>query len=161
MECEICGSDSLLSEVLVGASSLMLCNDCEKFGHRQKTQLTLRTHATHANRPLSSATRGVDLEFPPLKQDYRQVIQGEMRKREWNLEDLAKAVFEKRSVIAKIESGHLEPEDALVSRLEKTLGVKLRESLSSAAEPEKAMAPRLSSSTGMTLEDLVVVKRKA
>jgi putative transcription factor len=46
--------------------------------------------------------------------------------RGWTREELARRVFEKESVIQRIESNSLTPSDELIEKLERVLSIKLR-----------------------------------
>ncbi|MCK9322391.1 MAG: helix-turn-helix domain-containing protein, partial [Candidatus Methanomethylophilaceae archaeon] len=49
------------------------------------------------------------------------------------LEDFAKSILEKKGTIGKIEANDLIPDDKMIAKLEKALGIKLREAVQSGA----------------------------
>ena len=70
-------------------------------------------------------------------------------KRNWSQEDLAKKLNERKSVIAKLESKTMYPDDNLTKKLERTLGIKLIEAAEAVQVDSKA------NSRGMTLGDYI------
>jgi putative transcription factor len=67
----------------------------------------------------------------------------------WKREELARKINEKLSVLEKLEKGRMRPPDALVSKLERTLQVRLRERI------EEGEGPQHTESTPLTLGDLI------
>jgi putative transcription factor len=61
-----------------------------------------------------------------LVEDYGKRIQQARMQRGWTREELARRVFEKESVIQRIESNSLTPSDELIEKLERVLSIKLR-----------------------------------
>jgi putative transcription factor len=59
--------------------------------------------------------------------DYHRRIQQARSKLGWSQEDLGQKINERKSVISKIENKSMTPDDRLVRKLEKALGIKLME----------------------------------
>jgi putative transcription factor len=62
-----------------------------------------------------------------LVEDYHKRIQQGRDKLGWNQEQLGQKINERKSVISKLESRSMKPDDKLVRKLEKALGIKLME----------------------------------
>jgi putative transcription factor len=61
--------------------------------------------------------------------DYHKRIQQARNGHGWSQEDLGQKINERKSVISKIENKSMKPDDKLVRKLEKVLGIKLMEVL--------------------------------
>jgi putative transcription factor len=59
--------------------------------------------------------------------DYHKRIQQARTAKGWNQEELGQKINERKSVISKIENKSMKPDDRLVRKLEKALGIKLME----------------------------------
>lgn len=62
-----------------------------------------------------------------LVEDYHKRIQQARDNLGWNQEQLGQKINERKSVISKIENKSMKPDDKLVRKLEKALGIKLME----------------------------------
>ena len=89
-----------------------------------------------------------------LAEDYPQRIRQARMSRDWKQETLASKINEKKSVINKLESGDMRPNDELVAKLERILGIKLKEKIS-LTKPEAKQAY----SKGLTLGDFVKAEK--
>jgi putative transcription factor len=141
MICEMCGSDKnklLLTEV--EGALVKVCPDCARFGKGRKEEKPAPAM------DVSSGGSSGGFSLPPLKKkgayskdvfdrmgddelvdDYGKVIRRSREALHLSQEDLAKKINEKKSIIAKLESGNMVPSDDLVKKLEKALLVKLKE----------------------------------
>src|SRR5437870_10938400 len=72
-----------------------------------------------------------------LAEDFPQRIRQAREARGWKQADLGAKINERVSVIAKLESGTISPGDSLVRKLERELGIKLKERV----EPVAAKKP--------------------
>ena len=161
MICELCGADvPRLKTVAIDATVLAVCDSCSRFGEavaapvlRQGTMPPVIAQRLEARQrrmtPKDVFTEGGELE---LAEDFPQRIRGARESRGWKQVDLGAKINEKTSVIAKLESGAMTPGDGLVRKLERELGIKLKERIAPVAV-KKAVA-----TGGFTLGDLV--KRK-
>jgi putative transcription factor len=164
MICEMCGSDKnklLLTEV--EGALMKVCSDCARFGKGRKEEKPPPVMAG----PTGGSSGGFSLQ--PLKKkgaysrdvfdkmgddelvdDYGNVIRRSREALHLSQEDLAKKINEKKSIIAKLESGNMIPSDSLVKKLEKALSVKLKEKY---VAKSQTLKPK--SSGPVTLGDLV------
>lgn len=123
----------------------MLCERCAKFGVETRGPPTRKAGRPAPPRP---SRPPVASEFE-LAEDYPDRIRKAREGRGWKREELARSINEKLSVIEKLEKGKIRPDDALLSKLERTLRVRLRERVEEA--PTGARSERRS----MTLGDLI------
>jgi len=143
MECELCGREATLVPVSVGGSKLSVCGKCTRFG----TVLTTRTLT-------SKHTSSFAPDLNELASDFSSRIRKARQKKGWDQEELARKIFEKKSVILKLENGHLTPSERLVKKLQKALGISLSGSKSS-DEETPVVRPR----GPVTMADLIDFKK--
>jgi putative transcription factor len=127
MECEICGKGTkkiFLTEI--EGVVLRACEECSKGGEVLST--ISENNKPSIERKISKISNYQEGEYE-LIEDYGKVI-GEARKRiEISLEELAKMIGEKESLIRKIEREEIRPPDKIINKLEKFLKVKLKEKI--------------------------------
>ena len=99
--------------------------------------------------PKDVYTQAGELE---LLEDFPQKIRRARESRGWKQADLGAKINERVSVIAKLESGAITPGDDLVRKLERELGIKLKERVQPIAVKKQAAG------AGITLGDLVKMK---
>ena len=161
MICELCGADvPRLKNVAIDATILSVCADCSRFGDevstpalRQSTMppIIAQRLETRQRRmtPRDVFTQAGELE---LAEDFPQRIRQAREARGWKQADLGAKINERVSVIAKLESGTISPGDSLVRKLERELGIKLKERV----EPVAAKKP--AAGGGVTLGDLIKMR---
>jgi len=159
--CELCGADvPRLKNVAIDATILSVCADCSRFGDevstpalRQSTMppIIAQRLETRQRRmtPRDVFTQAGELE---LAEDFPQRIRQAREARGWKQADLGAKINERVSVIAKLESGAISPGDALVRKLERELGIKLKERVEPVAVKKQATG------SGVTLGDLVKMR---
>ena len=159
--CEVCGRQTqMLRVVLIEGSELNACPDCAKFGversPKPKRMTSAPVHVSEAleKREKRSQTIDVFQQGPEeLAPDFPQRIRKARERLNWTPEELGKKLNEKKSVILKLEAGQMRPDDALIRKVERTLGIKLKE------RPTQSAAPRAASPRGLTLGDLIKLDR--
>ena len=161
MICELCGADvPRLKNVAIDATILSVCADCSRFGDevstpalRQSTMppIIAQRLETRQRRmtPRDVFTQAGELE---LAEDFPQRIRQAREARGWKQADLGAKINERVSVIAKLESGAISPGDALVRKLERELGIKLKERVEPIAVKKQATG------SGVTLGDLIKMR---
>ena len=116
MLCELCGDREAGFKVVLEGSELMVCEHCktpEAVKIEQKT-------------PFFRGKQSGESEFLELLPDFGERIREGRKKKQIGRGDLALKLGIKESLFSKIEGGDLEPDDLLVSKIEKELGIKLR-----------------------------------
>ena len=158
MICELCGADvPRLKSVAIETTVLSVCGDCARFGEemasaplRPSTMPPVIAQRLEARQrrltPKDVYTQSGELE---LIEDFPQLIRQARESRGWKQADLGAKINERASVIAKLESGAITPGDDLVRKLERQLGIKLKERV--APVSVKKAAPGAS----LTLGDLL------
>lgn len=147
----MCGTEEpRLKPVVIEGTRLLVCARCARFGtevQEPKPRRPQTPPARAGRRPVAPAPRE-EVEYD-LALDYPDRIRRGREGRGWKREDLARQINEKLSVIEKLEKGKMRPDDALVSRLERALGVRLMERV----EEEVPPSPR--DTRPLTLGDLI------
>ncbi len=158
MICELCGADvPHTKNVAIESTVLAVCNNCAKFGDEVSTPVVRRgTMPPVIAERLEARKRRqtprdvyADAGQEELADDFPQRIRRAREDRGWKQADLGAKINEKVSVIAKLESGTISPNDALVKKLEHHLGIKLKEKVVPIA------MKKASASGGLTLGDLI------
>jgi len=144
MECEICGKEASTAKMIViDGSSLIACKDCASFGKEKPTPAgPERTRQPALEKPSfgGEAARRIPVKrvlFEPRRKEFdlgleivpdfgKRVMQAR-QKAGLTAKELAMKVFEKESLLHRIENQGIKPSDPLIKKLEKALGVELRE----------------------------------
>ena len=150
MLCEMCGTErGRLRPVEVEGVTMQLCSDCAKFGTEKAHEAPkhsvgspqagvrsggadggwsvpgmARPRRSGSGKPKKDALSHEELE---LVEDYPVRIRKARETLGISQEDLGKKMNEKKSVIAKLEGGTFRPDNKLIGKLERTLGIRLRE----------------------------------
>ncbi len=136
MICEMCGKEVPQTKtVVVEGSRLNVCPSCSRFGEDYR--------ASQSGAPISSSIIEQRLEkrekrmktkdiysgssSTELIDDYGTVIREAREAKGMDLEQFAASILEKKGTLSKVESGALVPDDKLIKKIEKALGIKLTE----------------------------------
>lgn len=136
MICEMCGKDVPQTKtVIVEGSRLNVCPNCSRFGEDYR--------ANQSGAPISSTVIEQRLEkrekrmktkdiyagttTTELVDDYGGVIREAREAKGMDLEQFAASILEKKGTISKIEANTLIPDDKMIKKIEKALGIKLTE----------------------------------
>ncbi len=140
MICEMCGKEVPLTKtVVIEGSRLNVCPNCARFGEDYR--------ANQSGAPISTSVIDQRLEkrekrmktkdiyagtsSVELVDDYGGVIREARVAKGMDLEQFAASILEKKGTLAKIESNSLVPDDKIVKKIEKALGIKLTETVNS------------------------------
>lgn len=120
MRCEVCGKEAKLIRAEIEGAELWVCSKCASLGKplyepQQRKKVSIKREYFKVEEPFV------------LVENYGEVIRKAREKKGLTREELAKKLFEKESVLQRIEANELEPSDALTLKLEKLLGIRLRE----------------------------------
>ena len=161
MICELCGADvPRLKTVAIDATVLSVCGDCARFGDevsgpalRASTMPPVIAQRLEARQrrmtPKDVYEQGGELE---LMEDFPRRIREAREARGWKQADLGAKINERASMIAKLESGAISPGDELVRKVERQLGIKLKERV------QPVSVKKAAASGGVTLGDLLKEK---
>jgi len=124
MECEICGKETkkiFLTEI--EGVVVRVCEECSKGG--KILNIISENNKPKIERQMSNYQ---DEEYE-LIEDYGKVIEEARKKIGISLEELAKRIGEKGSLVRKIEREEIRPSDKIIDKLEKFLRIRLREKI--------------------------------
>ena len=140
MICEMCGKEVPLTKtVVIEGSRLNVCPNCARFGEDYR--------ANQSGAPISTSVIDQRLEkrerrmktrdiyagasSTELVDDYGGVIREARIAKGMDLDQFAASILEKKGTLAKIESNSLVPDDKIIKKIEKALGIKLTETVQS------------------------------
>ena len=151
MRCEICGKKIVGNpmKTKIESSIMTTCTECAKFGKIQREPAKPRKH-----RPVNRAPR-IREPSEEVIENYNKIIRDAREKKGWSREELAEKLYEKASVVNRIESGKMIPDIKLARKLEKTLHIILIEKI----EDNRTEDMSSSSSRGATIGDIARIKR--
>ena len=139
MNCEICGKpiEGRPIRTKIDGSVLEVCKECSKFGRVQKDtplerKFVSRNKKGKVQNKRPQARQNVQRRMreepmDELVEDYNTVIRKARESKGWTREELGAKMYEKVSVINRIESGKMEPDIKLAKKFEKTLNITLIE----------------------------------
>ena len=132
--CEMCGKEfSSLRRAIIEGTTMSVCGGCVKFGVEQAgaaTEVTGRSRVTQAveKRAVRGRTRDIyESMQEELVEDYGERVRNARNRKGMTLEQLGERLKERVSELAKVEAGTYHPTDTLVAKLERELGIKLKE----------------------------------
>jgi putative transcription factor len=156
MRCEICGKKIIGQPIKtkIESSVMNTCKECSKFGKVQRETPRPQGQFRRSSPGPSRKFRSTKPSYEVIE-DYNKVVRESREKKGWSREKLAEKIYEKVSVINRIESGRMIPDMKLSRKLEKTLGIILLE------KTDETIAEEVSSSNvrGATIGDIARIKR--
>jgi putative transcription factor len=152
MRCEICGKNILgqPTKTKIDGSVMSVCAECSKFGKIQREPPNPSKPRTIRRTPRIREPTSEVLE------NYMTIVREAREKRGWSREELGEKIYEKVSVINRIESGRMTPDLKLARKLERTLKVTLVEKLDDTLS-EEFKAGSLKSAT---IGDIARIKKR-
>lgn len=135
MICELCGKDTPYAKtVLIEGSFLKVCEDCTKFGEEakleKKEEISFPISQRLEKRKMRMRAKDVyNTATKELASNYPQRIRNARNAMGWTQEKLGKKINEKKSVINKLETGDMTPDEKLIVKLEKALKISLTEEM--------------------------------
>jgi putative transcription factor len=163
MQCETCGKDVKVGlRVKLEGSVIFTCESCAKYG---EVVAEVKTAPKAEKKPVFEQPRRPVFQpsgeeyVESLVENFHSVIKNAREKMGWKQEDLAKKLNEPMSMVHRLETeAHFEPSDELVRKLQKVLGVKLKESVK--ADGMGGLKSGSKNAKDLTLGDVVVVKKR-
>jgi len=147
MECEICGAEGAGYLILVEGAKLTVCSDCSGAGKLLRAPAPPRDES-------SPAYKGkVEME---VVDGYGAVIAAARKRMGLPLEVLAERINEKHSFLERVEHEKTLPDEKLAHKLEKELGIKLLQEVSSGV----AVNVKDGQGKGMTLGDILEIQQR-
>jgi len=165
MRCEVCGRRIIGPpyRAMIEGAKMLVCSNCAKLGSiiwEAKTEPRMKKVAKRLPAPVLPPRKQPPLsetENLELVDDFGAKVRHAREKMGLSHEDLGKKISEKVSVLRKIESGKMTPDNLLVEKLQHALHIKLLVPVSEPKVPSKALASRPASPT---LGDIARVKKE-
>lgn len=145
MECEICGADGAGYIILVEGAKLNVCRDCSGAGKLLRAPAPPRAAAP---------ARAARLELE-VADGYGKLIADARKRMGLPLEVLAERINEKHSFLERVEHERTLPDEKLARKLEKELGIKLLQEVSSGSPVDV----KDRQGAGMTLGDILEIQK--
>ncbi|MGQ9641190.1 MAG: multiprotein bridging factor aMBF1 [Candidatus Bathycorpusculaceae bacterium] len=168
LRCEVCGRKIYGKpfRVIIEGAKMLVCNECSKHGkivweeELKPKSLTLKPRTTSPLIKMQSKKPQANVAEPSLElvEDFELKVKQAREKLGLSHEELGKRINEKVSVLKKIETGKMRPDNTLTAKLEHALKIKLlvppaEEKIPKAATPKPA-------SRELTLGDLIQLNKK-
>lgn len=169
MRCEVCGHKIHTEPItaIIEGARLTVCIECSKHGkivtqddYTLKTKPTGKTIAPTVHVPIIVQKKKPEVKVQitqEIVEDFSTKIRQAREKLGLTHEDLGKRINEKSSVIAKLETGKMEPSNVLATKLEHALKIKLLTPITE--EKTQAQIPK-TVNREMTLGDLIQFDNK-
>ena len=167
MRCEVCGRKihGKSYKVMIEGARLTVCGRCAKYGtivweEKKPEPVMPRTKAATRRSPLETRSKKPQVTVEStleLIEDFDVKIRQAREKLELSHEDLGRKISEKVSVLKKIETGKMTPDNRLATKLEHTLKIKLLVQVSEEKVPKAKIKPV---SRELTLGDLIQLDKK-
>ena len=148
MECEICGAEGAGYIVLVEGAKLNVCQDCSGAGKLIRAPQPVRDPTVQSARAGKAEMEVVD--------GFGSIIAAARKKMGLPLEVLAERINEKHSFLERVEHEKTLPDEKLAHKLERELGIKLLQEVSSGT----AVDVKDRQGKGMTLGDILEIQLK-
>ncbi|MBP3790756.1 MAG: TIGR00270 family protein [Methanobrevibacter sp.] len=164
MECEICGKpvpENNPIRAKIEGSVMVVCKECSKLGTVQKAQPKPRfvKQNNKTKRPTTTRNKPYSRNVEPseeLIEDFSFEVRKARESKDWSREELGKRINERVSVISRIETGKMTPDNKVTKKLEKALNIKLLEKVDNID-----LNQFVNSSSGeRTLGNVMKIKRK-
>ena len=160
MECEICGrqvSDNPTRAKIEG-SVMIVCDECAKLGKIQKAPPKPKFRKSNKPKKTKKTKQNYSKNEPKeeLIEDFNIQIRKARESKNLSREDLGHKIYEKVSVINRIESGKMIPDVRLTKKLEDALNIKLLENV----EELDLSKYTGNSAQGRTLGNVVKIKKR-
>jgi putative transcription factor len=157
MRCEICGK-SITGKPLktkIEGSLMITCQECSKFGKVQREPQKLgRSRGAARRGGVRRQPRPIEPTYEVLE-NYNEIVRKAREKKEWSREELGEKIYEKASVISRVESGKMVPDIKLAKKFERILHVTLLEKTSDVTKEDFGS----SKIKGATIGDIAKIKR--
>jgi putative transcription factor len=147
----MCGKETgAIKKINIESSILSVCQSCAKFGKEEEPEpipkqpsgqrrsgtsrprsesSSVEERLAHRQRRLQSKDIFAVASQRELVEDYHKVIQQARMAQGLNQEELARKLNERKSIIAKLETKSLSPDNKLIKKLEKALKIELMENV--------------------------------
>lgn len=151
MECFICGKETKkIFKIDVEGNLIEVCENCKSFGKVVFIENLRKNTKTKINKNIS-------IEEFELIENYGDVIRRKREELGLSIEELAKKLGIKGSLLSKIEKCEIYPEEKTIDKIEKILNVKLREKVEN-IKKKKVRNEKQEKYEKLTIADIVEIK---
>lgn len=163
MICEMCGKDvTFLRKVTIEGVLLEVCSECSKFGVESKKEVPKEQGPKPiiAQRLEVREKRGrprdvlEKFEKEDIVEDYAQRIRVARERTGMSQKELAMKINERVTILSKIEAAQMRPDEKVIAKLQKELGIVLKERV-----PE-VVAAKESVRASLTLADHIRMQKE-
>ena len=162
MICEMCGKNvTFLKKVTIEGVLLDVCSECAKFGVESKKDvpkeqgpkpiIAQRLEVREKRSRPRDVLERMDKE--DLVEDFAQRIRIAREKAGMSQKELAMKINERVTILSKIEAAQMRPDEKFIAKLQKELGIVLKERV-----PEVVTAKE-SARASLTLADLIKMQK--
>lgn len=138
-----------------------VCAECARFGEEVAKRVVKKPAPTVVTQRLDKRIKKTTFRDVYSSQDSEEILAADYSKKiiqtrnskGLTKKEMASKLNEKLSVISSLERGELRPDDKLIRKLEKELGISLREKVSNVQSVEKRPYTQR-----LTLEDIMKMK---
>lgn len=167
MQCEVCGRfiEGMSYRAVIEGAKMTVCGSCAKLGSVSWETAPPAKPVSRAvkRKPILPPRISVKKPQPPLSQelelapDFNLHVRKARERLGLSHEDLGRKISERVSVLKKVESGKMIPDNRLANKLERTLKIKL---LVPPSEPKVQQPTLVALRHQTTLGDVVKIKVK-
>lgn len=167
MRCEVCGrkihTDPVRAEI--EGAKLTVCIECSKYGRiitREEVAIASKMGAKIAPVPVHLPKKKIEARVEltqEMVENYPHKIRQAREKLGLSHEDLGKKINEKASVLRKLETGKMSPNNMLVTKLEHVLKIKLLAPIAEEKAPQ-SQVPK-TGNRELTLGDLMQFNKRS
>jgi len=163
MICEMCGKDvTFLRKVTIEGVALEVCSECAKFGVEAKKEAPKEVgpkpiiaqrleQREKRGRPRDVLEKG---EKEDLVEDFGALIRTAREHAGMTQKELAMKINERVTILSKIESNQMRPDEKVISKLQRELGIVLKENV-----PD-VVAAKESARASLTLADHIKMRKE-
>lgn len=166
MHCEVCGRKIIGPpyKAMIEGAKMLVCAECSKLGSvywEAKTEPRMKKVSKRLPQPMIAPRKQPPIiveESVELIDDFGAKVRQSREKLGMSHEDLGKKISEKVSVLRKIESRKMTPNNLLIEKLQHALKIKLLVPVSEPKVPSKVLVS--SRPSVPTLGDIAQVKKE-
>jgi uncharacterized protein (TIGR00270 family) len=161
MDCEMCGREEAVVKASVEGTVLALCGSCGRYGKVVSKIVVEQPQQHHAEfaktgkKPAPEEAEFVVGNFGTLLKQKREELGKSKEDKFMKLEDFAKLISVRESILHKMETGAFKPGVEEAARIGKILGLRLVERI---VDIESEIPP--AKKDELTLGDLIKIKKR-
>ena len=160
MRCEVCGQEIRGQPFyrIIEGGRMTVCGQCSKFGSGDWDPRQVNV-SQNQRRPAQPRRLRNDLEAAEeleLIDNYGELIRKSRQKKKLSVEDFAKKINEKESVVKKMEKEEMNPPAKLIKKIENTLNIRILER----GEAPSRVQISTKATSGRTLGDIMKLSQK-